>query len=83
MYGIISMQSTKIKCSNGSHKCKKRPRTPKMSMISSSCIINPHILTMIMYLLFNLTVNHRTRNQISVHLIEKLSHFFITPQSVV
>ncbi|KAB2059869.1 hypothetical protein ES319_A11G336900v1 [Gossypium barbadense] len=83
MYGIISMQSTKIKCCNGSHKCQTRPRTPKKSMISFSCIINPHILTMIIYLLFNITVNHRTRNQISVHLIEKLSHFFITPQSVV
>ncbi|KAG4177465.1 hypothetical protein ERO13_A11G308650v2 [Gossypium hirsutum] len=83
MHGIISPQSTESKCSNGTHKCQKRPRTPKISMITLSCMINPDILTMIMYFLFNPTVNHRTRNQISVHLIEKLSHFFITPQSIV
>ncbi|TYJ12381.1 hypothetical protein E1A91_A11G345600v1 [Gossypium mustelinum] len=83
MYGIISLQSTKQNCSNGTQKCQKRPRTPKISMITLSRMLNPHFLTMIMYFRFNPTVNHRTRNQISVYLIEKLSHFFITPQSVV
>ncbi|KAG8479728.1 hypothetical protein CXB51_029231 [Gossypium anomalum] len=83
MYGIISLQSTKQKCSNGTHKCQKRPRTTKISMITLCCMINPRNLTMIMYFPFNLTVNHRTRNQMNVHLIEKLSHFFITPQSIV
>ncbi|KAG4177461.1 hypothetical protein ERO13_A11G308533v2 [Gossypium hirsutum] len=83
MYGIMSLQRRNKKCSNGTHKCEKRPTSPKTSMKSLSWIFTPHILTMIMYLLFNVTVNHRTRNQISVHLIEKLNHFFITRQSIV
>ncbi|KAB2006650.1 hypothetical protein ES319_D11G361200v1 [Gossypium barbadense] len=83
MYGIMSLQRRHKKCSNGTHKCEKRPTSPKTSMISLSWILNPHILTMIIYLLFNLTVSRLTTNHISVHLLDKLSHFFITPQSIV
>ncbi|KAG4123400.1 hypothetical protein ERO13_D11G324280v2 [Gossypium hirsutum] len=83
MYGIISLQSTDKKCSNGTHKCEKRPTSPKKSTVNLSWISNPQIVLMIMYFPFNPTVNHRTRNQTSVHLVEKLSHFFITPQSIV
>ncbi|KAB2006653.1 hypothetical protein ES319_D11G361500v1 [Gossypium barbadense] len=83
MYGIISLQSTDKKCTNGTHKCEKRPTSPKKRTVNLSWISNPHIFMMIMYLQFNMSVNHQTGNQNHVHLLDKLSHFFITPQSIV